>query len=223
LGTFKVKEVVEYDEEENYLLIKCEIKDQSQSELKTEEILVGVVYGPAGNEFFEGLRKTIENKDLPTILGGDFNTVLGQNQNPDLENRNYNIPNYKNGEIIRKWINGGKFCDPYRKKYPSGTAMSSFGFRTKKNEKPYAYGKSRLDFFIISESLFPRVEEVQYGAEPNKGFDHVEVTLSLRKGVTEALPLVKEDVGAAGGTGHSDNIVSELSNSLENLHLIKKE
>jgi exonuclease III len=217
---FKVKDEVYRDQDENCLLIKCEINDQIKTKSNIEEILVGVVYGPAEKKLFEDLREKIkdkENKCLPTILGGDFNTVLGLNQNLDLENRNSNIPNHKNGEILREWINEEHFCDPYREKNPSGTAMSYFGFRTKKNGKPHNYGASRLDFFIISESLFPRVEEVQYGEKPNKGFDHAEVILSLRKGGPE--PLDIKEGGSDGGSGHSENNESELSVPFDKLQI----
>jgi exonuclease III len=153
------------DAAENYLLLKCMID-------KTE-MLVGVVYGPNKNDkdFFLKLIRTVEKINLPTILGGDFNTVVDENL--DLENRP-DIPNYDNSEILHDWLEDGNFCDPYRAKHPRGKAMS-FGFRQ------HDSGKSRLDFFIISEDLFDGVDDVKYKYidRPDCGFDHAEVRLSL--------------------------------------------
>jgi hypothetical protein len=43
------------------------------------------------------------------------------------------------------------------------------------------YGKSRLDFYIISESLFGEVDSVFYGDRLSRDFDHVEAVLRLGK------------------------------------------
>jgi exonuclease III len=154
------------DKAENYLLLECKIEET--------DMLVGVVYGPNKNDnkFFSKLIRRVENINLPTILGGDFNTVIDENL--DLENR-ASFPNYEHSEILRNWLEDGNFCDAYRDKHPGGAAMS-FGFR-----KPHDYGKSRLDFFIISENLFAGVNDVKYKYldEPDCEFDHAEVRLSL--------------------------------------------
>ncbi len=154
------------DRAQNYLLLECKIEET--------EMLVGVVYGPNENDknFFSKLVKKVEKINLPTILGGDFNTVV---DDLDLENR-ANIPNPENSKILRDWLDKENFCDPYSGKHPRGTAMS-FGFRQ--------LGKSRLDFFIISENLFDGVNFVKYkyADEPECGFDHAEVRLSLGENV----------------------------------------
>ncbi len=155
------------DTAENYLLLQCMID-------KTE-MLVGVVYGPNENDrkFFSNLKRKVEDINLPTILGGDFNTVVDENL--DLVENRASFPNYQNSEILRDWLEYGNFCDPYRAIHPRGKAMS-FGFR-----KPHKNRKSRLDFFVISQDLLDGVKFVKYKYvdKPDCGFDHAEVRLSL--------------------------------------------
>ena len=100
---------------ENYLLVKCKVDNV--------EILVGGVYGPNVNnrEFYRELITLIKRINLPTIIGGDFNTVLDGNravENLDLEDREH-IPQKENGKILREWIEEGNYCDPFRRKYPA--------------------------------------------------------------------------------------------------------
>ncbi len=60
--------------------------------------------------------------------------------------------------MLREWIERGEYCEPFRRKYPMAQTMSYIPFRTRRRvngEWEYTnYGKSRLDFFIISESLY---------------------------------------------------------------------
>jgi hypothetical protein len=63
--------------------------------------------------------------------------------------------------------------------------MSYIPFRTRRRvngEWEYTnYGKSRLDFFIISESLYKDVSSVFYGDRLSRDFDHVEAVLRIGK------------------------------------------
>jgi exonuclease III len=164
---------------ENYILLRCRI-DQ-------KEILIGSVYGPNTNnvQFYRDLIAKIESYNLPTVIGGDFNTVLCGNrgvENLDLEDRE-NVPQKENGRVLREWLEEGNFCDPFRRKYPMSHTMSYIPFRTRRrvgnvwiNEN---YGKSRLDFYIISENLFGEVDSVFYGDRLSCDFDHVEAVLRL--------------------------------------------
>jgi hypothetical protein len=98
---------------ENYLLLKCRI-DQ-------KDILIGAVYGPNTNNvvFYRELIDRIERYSLPTVIGGDWNTVLDRNrgaENLDLEDRE-NIPQKENGRILSEWIEQGNYCEPFRRKY----------------------------------------------------------------------------------------------------------
>ncbi len=90
---------------ENYLILKCKI-DQ-------KEIVIGAVYGPNTNNigFYRELIDRIERYGLPTVIGGDWNTVLDDSrgaENLDLEDRD-NIPQKENGRMLREWIERGGF------------------------------------------------------------------------------------------------------------------
>ncbi len=88
---------------ENYILLRCKI-DQ-------KEILIGSVYGPNTNnvQFYKDLIAKVESYNLPTVIGGDFNTVLCGNrgaENLDLEDRE-NVPQKENGKVLREWLEEG--------------------------------------------------------------------------------------------------------------------
>ncbi|MFN9942525.1 MAG: hypothetical protein ACK56I_23945, partial [bacterium] len=144
--------------DENFLLLRCR--------LETTEFLLGGVYGPNANNvaFYTNLRDRIESYGLPFLIGGDFNTVIDGGigeENLDLEDRAH-IPNKDNGKFIREWIEGGEVCDPFRKKYPMSRCMSYVPFRTKKRVNnrwvETNFGKSRLDFYIMSSNMFNDVD-----------------------------------------------------------------
>ncbi len=166
---------------ENYLLIRCKIDGK--------EMLLGVVYGPNTNnvQFYRDLITIIEQRNVPTIIGGDFNTVLDPNvgiENLDLEDRE-NIPQKENGRVLREWLERGNFCEPFRRKYPMANEMSFIPFRTRRRVgdrwENMNFGKSRLDFFIMSESLYDGVRSVFYGNRLSRDFDHREAVLHIGK------------------------------------------
>jgi hypothetical protein len=105
-------------------------------------------------------------------------------ENLDLEDR-YNIPQKENGKMLREWIERGGYCEPFRRKYPMAQTMSYIPFRTRRRvngEWEYTnYGKSRLDFFITSESLYNDVSSVYYGERLSRDFVHVETVLRIGK------------------------------------------
>jgi hypothetical protein len=167
---------------ENYLLVKCKIDGR--------EMLIGGVYGPNTNNvvFYRELISTVKRVNLPTILGGDFNTVLDGNrgvENLDLEDRD-NIPQKENGKVLRGWLEEGEYCDPFRRKYPMAHVMSYKPFRNRMRVgdrwEQVNYGKSRLDFYIISEGLLDEVESVFYGERLTRDFDHMEAILKVGRG-----------------------------------------
>jgi exonuclease III len=172
----EVKETVH----ENYLLLKCKI-DQ-------KDILIGAVYGPNTNNvvFYRDLIEKIERYSMPTVIGGDWNTVLDRNrgaENLDLEDRD-NIPQRENGRILSEWLEQGNYCEPFRRKYPMAHTMSYIPFRTRRRVGngwvTENYGKSRLDFYIISEELEQEVESVFYGDRLSRDFDHLEAKLGTK-------------------------------------------
>ncbi len=209
---------------ENYLLLKCRIDQR--------DILIGCVYGPNNNNtaFYRELINKIEGYDIPTVIGGDFNTVLSENrgaENIDLEDRE-NIPQKENGRILREWIERGRFCDPFRRKFPMAQTMSYIPFRTRRRVGnawvTENYGKSRLDFYIISESLFGEVDSVFYGDRLSRDFDHVEAVLRLgkRRKAKEMVYIKNEtldrpEITEIGVLGALDCIANHLSRPSEEL------
>jgi hypothetical protein len=166
---------------ENFLLLKCRVEGR--------EFLIGGVYGPNINDvpFYVNIKARVEAYGIPFILGGDFNTVINGAQgdeNLDLEDRQ-SIPNKDNGKFIREWIEEGGVCDPFRKKYPMSRSMSYVPFRSRKRVNnvwvDQNYGKSRLDFFLISETIFNEVDSIFYGERISRDMDHLEVVLRLGK------------------------------------------
>ncbi len=209
---------------ENYLLLKCKI-DQKL-------ILLGAVYGPNTNNtaFYRDLIAKIESHNIPTVIGGDFNTVLCGNrgaENLDLEDRD-NIPQKENGRILREWIKKGQYCEPFRRKYPMAHTMSYIPFRTRRREGnawvSENYGKSRLDFYIISECLYGEVESVFYGDRLSKDFDHLEAVLRIgkRRKAKEMVYIRNEtldrpEIMEIGVLGAIDSISNHLTRPSEEL------
>ncbi len=165
--------------DENFLLLKCRVENSF--------FLIGGIYGPNVNNlnFYANLRTKIESYGIPFIIGGDLNTVVDGSigeENLDLEDRQQ-IPNRENGKFLREWIEGGSICDPFRKKYPMSRNMSYVPFRSRKRVNNVwvdtNYGKSRLDFYLISSELFADVDSVFYGERITRDLDHLEAVLKL--------------------------------------------
>jgi exonuclease III len=203
---------------ENYLLLRCRI-DQ-------KEILIGAVYGPNTNNvaFYRELIGRIEGFGIPTVVGGDWNTVLDDGrgaENLDLEDRDH-IPQKENGRILREWLERGGYCEPFRRKYPMSNKMSYIPFRTRRRVGnawvAENYGKSRLDFYIISEELMGEVESVFYGDRLSRDFDHLEAVLRLgrRKAAKETIyirndTLDRPEITEIGVLGALDCISNHLN------------
>ncbi len=107
-------------------------------------------------------------------------------------------------------------------------AMSYIPFRMRRrvggawvNEN---YGKSRLDFYIISEGLFGEVESVFYGDRLSRDFDHLEAVLRIgkRKKAKEIIYIRNEtldrpELAEIGALGALDYIANHLSRPSEEL------
>jgi len=209
---------------ENYLLLRCRV-DQ-------KEMLIGAVYGPNTNNvaFYRELIDRIEGYGLPTVIGGDWNTVLDDGrgaENLDLEDREH-IPQKDNGKMLREWIERGGYCEPFRRKYPMAAKMSYVPFRTRRRVGnawvAENYGKSRLDFYIISEGLMGEVESVFYGDRLSRDFDHLEAVLRLgkRRAVKETVYIRNEildrpEITEIGVLGALDCISNHLNRQSEEL------
>ena len=76
-------------------------------------MFLGCVYGPNENnvEFYNKLRRALSSDNWPIILGGDFNTILDQDNTAENLDRigGGRIPNKLNSTYINNWIkDGGK-------------------------------------------------------------------------------------------------------------------
>ena len=135
-------------------------------------------YGRNSNDvdFFRGLKARCDYNGCPTIMGGDFNTVI-DNRGGDLSIDRLGegaCPNLQNSRFLNEWIEEGELVDPFRVLYPEKIEFSFTSFRRVDN-----IGKNRLDFFLISRELITLVKNVVYEDRLGRYFDHKEVTLSL--------------------------------------------
>jgi hypothetical protein len=66
--------------------------------------------------------------------------------------------------------------------YPLQQEVSYIPFRTGQGQHVRQYTKSRLDFFLISETIAGDIQQARYEDRLGADFDHKEVTLVLGKG-----------------------------------------
>jgi exonuclease III len=158
---------------ENILLLKVKIKNS--------EIILICIYGPNGSdmEFFNTINEYLLGcNNVPVLMGGDWNCTgscdIGA-ENIDCLNmaRPPNITNSRRLSVIREDFD---LSDPYRYLYPDAAEFTYI---------PRAAGKknrSRLDFFLVSDSLLDNINECKISDYlQNKLFDHKAVTLYLNK------------------------------------------
>ena len=167
---FTVNEIFR-DQDENVLILDVS--------LKNSHFLLGSIYGPNNTcrGFYNFLREIfIRKPNHEIVLGGDWNTVL------DRTIIDFNIdvfgmaalPNAKNGEYLEGLCMDFKLCDPFRTLYPSKRAFSYSPFGTIRQNR------SRLDFFVVSQSLIPNIVDCSISPGlSTKLFDHKSVLLSL--------------------------------------------
>jgi exodeoxyribonuclease III len=110
------------------------------------------------------------------VICGDFNTA---HREIDLRNpkQNENTSGFLPEE--RAWIDlylEHGFVDAYRWLYPERIQYTWWTYRLRARERNIGW---RLDYFLVSESLLPRVEDVTVHEEV-WGSDHCPVTLKLR-------------------------------------------
>ena len=129
---------------DNFLLLDMRIKGV--------RLTLGSVCGPNGEDlpFFDNLKhaiNSIHNEHI--ILGGDWNTTWDNSLvqlNIDVINM-ANIPSKKKSDKLRVMCEELNLQDPYRMFYPTRKEYTFI---------PSAIGmnnRSRLDFFIVSESI----------------------------------------------------------------------
>lgn len=124
---------------------------------------------------FQDYLKNLE-KTKPVILCGDLNVA---HQAIDLKNdkSNYNkTAGYTQVEIdgMDRLLNRG-FIDSFRHLHPEKVAYTYWSYRFKARERNTGW---RIDYFIISKSLLPKVKSVEIFSE-YMGSDHCPVCLEI--------------------------------------------
>lgn len=126
----------------------------------------------------EDFRKYLKNleKTKPVIVCGDLNVA---HQAIDLKNdkSNYNkTAGYTQVEIdgMDRLLKQG-FVDSFRHLHPETIAYTYWSYRFKARERNTGW---RIDYFILSESLLPKVKSVEFFSE-FMGSDHCPVCLEI--------------------------------------------
>ena len=129
-------------------------------------------------EFYARLLKicnALHKKGESIVITGDFNTA----HNPiDLKNPKENektsgfLPEER--AWVQKFLDHG-FVDAYRRLYPERVQYTWWTYRFNARKRGVGW---RLDYFLVSESLFPRVKDVIVHDEA-PGSDHCPVELVL--------------------------------------------
>jgi exonuclease III len=144
-----VKGIVVDRDTENYILLDIILKGR--------RMVLGSIYGPNENNpgFYERLREDLVRLGQDIIIGGDFNTIQCHEANDNNVDRigRGRVPNIQNSRVINKWLNDRFLIDPFRYMYPLQQEVSYIPFRTGQGQHVRQYTKSRLDFFLISETI----------------------------------------------------------------------
>lgn len=117
----------------------------------------------------------LHKKKKAIILTGDFNTA---HQEIDLKHPKENQKNTGFLPEERVWIDyylQHGFSDIYRKLYPDRVQYTWWTYRMNARQKGVGW---RLDYFLLSNSLVPEVEDVIIHDDV-KGSDHCPVTLQI--------------------------------------------
>jgi exonuclease III len=177
----------ERDEDDNLLVVKCLIKDQT--------VILASIYGPNGTDpaFFTNLANYISRLgDYPVVVGGDWNTTysgLPLAANPDVVNM-ANLPNPPNCKSLSSLCRNKKLIDPFRMLWPE---RLDYSYTPRDVTR---LNRSRLDFFLISRDIADSVSECDISpCVQSKLFDHKAVTLSFAgKKPVVAIPTVSPKI-----------------------------
>jgi exodeoxyribonuclease-3 len=155
-------------EYERFYLVNVYVPNSGQA-------LVRLDYRKIWDTDFLKYLKNLE-KTKPVIICGDFNVA---HQAIDLKNdkSNYNkTSGYTQIEIdgIDNLINAG-FTDSFRHLHPEKIKYSYWSYRFKARERNTGW---RIDYFLISKSLMPKVKSVEILSE-YLGSDHCPICLEI--------------------------------------------
>jgi len=161
-----------FDFEDNYILLDLNISGC--------RFVLGSVYGPNRdeNEFFDNLKLDLRNlKQEKIIIGGDWNSTWDSSpvpQNIDVLNM-VNIPSRRRALKISSIAVTLSLTDPYRFFNPMRREFTYIP--NAQNNR----NRSRLDFFLISESLITECKNSQIPHSlSSKLFDHKQITLCFK-------------------------------------------
>ena len=162
---FRIKKVIKDNENGNYLLISITTKN-------VDYLLVNI-YGPNKDnpDFYNKLNHNIVDfRCANVIVAGDWNIVL----DPSLDYDNYkNVNNVKAQEAVLQLMDSLSLCDVWREMNPDCRRF------TWRRSRPFQ--QSRLDFFLITDSVVEKVldADIIYGYRT----DHSCVSLKIGFGV----------------------------------------
>jgi exonuclease III len=162
------------DLNENFIILECSIDGLDYA--------IGAIYGPnnTSRTFYQNVSsviRTVKGKGIENIiLGGDWNATCDRSVVTSKIDtfQMAGLPNAKNSEYIENIANEYGLVDPFRILYPEkhDFTYSPFG--------NVRLNRSRLDFYIISASLVPSLNDCVIATVPRcKLFDHKNVTLFL--------------------------------------------
>jgi len=158
--------------------------------MQFEEFYLYNIYFPNGGQenkrvpyklsFYEELLKIcdgLHQEGQNIIITGDFNTAHNE---IDLKNPKSNQKNTGFLPEERKWVDkylDHGFADAYRRLYPNKEEYTwwTYRFNARKNNAGW-----RLDYFLVSEALMDRIEDVIIHGEI-MGSDHCPVSLILKE------------------------------------------
>ena len=131
------------------------------------------IYGPSSGdkpEFFENVSKILENNEIDKIImAGDWNCVFDE----QLDCKNYASISHKpkSREIIKNMIRLFELNDIWRSLHKDKQEYTWRKFRTLK--------QARLDYFLVSESLMPSINDCKIEAKYRS--DHSIISLKIKK------------------------------------------
>jgi len=161
------------DASDDILGLRCEYQGK--------EFALLAIYGPNVHQpiFFNFIRNSITAmNNVPIVIAGDWNCTMSSlnvHNNPDCLNMNA-LPNKRHTELLIELCTDTGLVDPYRARYPNRKEFTYIpSDLVKKN-------RSRIDFFLISKTILPLVEDVFINqCLQSKMFDHKAVHLSFKK------------------------------------------
>jgi exonuclease III len=164
----------ERDAEDNLLCLRVDFEGK--------ELIICSIYGPnqVTPTFFTSLQNSISRlatPNTPIIIGGDWNCTVNcspADTNIDILNMN-NPPNLRHSQLLKKMCEDLDLSDPYRVKFPLKRDYTFF------NKDDTRNGRSRLDFFVVSNSIIGKIRVCNIVPHfQNKMFDHRAVTISFK-------------------------------------------